>query len=680
MGPIFYEDLSPSPPSLPLLQGHYAGYQFTNNTPSPINGAWVQLSNFTGGDVQLAPGQASSEQLPNLAHGASADVYFYLYAPTNTASAQQHNVTLFDRRPDLAGASQLCSSSFQYTAVTNVTQATANKVNTATSFSNPPDIGAVMTMTVTGATGTIGSNNYFDMTPAAVVNGPSAWAPNAFELLSAKINIDLDGSGAVDHTDKLDWTFTDPSSANRDYTITYVFKVLGSAPAVISTTPIQDISSGTQIKHTDMSSWTTTTVQPITPPLNTTVLSKSADPTLIKTNTPTTVTYTVTATNSSTTQAVSLDDFTDTLPPDATYQPGTSTFKGAPIADPSISGQTAVWVGPWSVSANSSSGLSYKVTMDGPAGTQSNSVISHIGTTIIDTTADTTDDAPATSTVTLVPQLPTMSIKKSVNASMASPGDVLTYTVIVSNGTVAYGSGGVPNATFTDSLKGLQGDATLVAGSPKASAGTVTVGSQGLTWSGPMAAGAHVTVTYQVKVNSPDNGPHKLKNTIVSDSVGSNCSSSSPASSCSTSTPVADVTVLKQVCGSQSPTACGQGGTGPWEPSTSLPSGGTAYWEITVTNTGQVALSGVSVNDPVTPACSTAAGTFSVAPGGKVNVFCSTSNVTASMANVATATYPRVGAPAPADPMTTGPSTASVSVVASAPAPAVGPPAPPVTG
>ena len=378
---------------------HYSGYEFTNNTGSTITGAFVQLDTFTGGVVSLATNQSPFEQLPDMAPGTSANVYFLLATSGATSTAQTHTIHLFNERPNLAGVTELCNTTFTYTSVASTITASANKVNTTVEVSNPPAIGSLMTMTVTGSTGTIGSQQVFDETPAA----DPTWPANVFELLSAQTTLQLTGNTSPTVNNNF---LIYSASVSQNYTIVYTFKILGPTSASIPVSPIQEIASGANIKHTTNGS--TSSIAPIS---NSTTLAKQASPTTIRAGVPTTVTYTVTATNTSPSDDNFLDDFTDTLPPDATYIAGSSKFNNVTVPDPNISGSTAVWVGPsstgsnpsgWDVPANGSSTLSYQVTMDGPAGTQTNSVIGHIGTTIIDTTPSTTDDVPATSTVTLV--------------------------------------------------------------------------------------------------------------------------------------------------------------------------------------------------------------------------------------------------------------------------------------
>jgi uncharacterized repeat protein (TIGR01451 family) len=63
--------------------------------------------------------------------------------------------------------------------------------------------------------------------------------------------------------------------------------------------------------------------------------------------------------------------------------------------------------------------------------------------------------------------------------------------------------------------------------------------------------------------------------------------------------------------------------------------GGTATFTITVTNTGDVALTNVTVSDPLSPNCNRTIGTL--APGASTSYTCTRANVTANFTNVAVA-------------------------------------------
>ncbi|SHL19464.1 DUF7617 domain-containing protein [Actinacidiphila paucisporea] len=120
------------------------------------------------------------------------------------------------------------------------------------------------------------------------------------------------------------------------------------------------------------------------------------------------------------------------------------------------------------------------------------------------------------------------------------------------------------------------------------------------------------------------------------------------------------VSVNKEICAGSSH-ACGPGGAGPWVKSS--PVGllqvlGTAYWRITVTNAGPVDATDVTVNDPTTPSCSHAAGTFTLASGTSRQVYCSSFLLALPLKNTATASFVALNSPYGTHPTTTDPSSA----------------------
>ncbi|MER7702538.1 hypothetical protein ABTX81_06545 [Kitasatospora sp. NPDC097605] len=121
---------------------------------------------------------------------------------------------------------------------------------------------------------------------------------------------------------------------------------------------------------------------------------------------------------------------------------------------------------------------------------------------------------------------------------------------------------------------------------------------------------------------------------------------------------VPSLTVLKEVCTSANAADCAGGGPGPWAASTTIPSGNTAHWRITVTNNGTIPVSGITLTDSVSPSCVTAAGTFDLAVGASRQIFCDLANVTQRTVNTVTASFPGPGG----TPITTPPSEATVEV------------------
>ncbi|WP_197288288.1 hypothetical protein [Nocardia sp. NRRL S-836] len=94
-----------------------------------------------------------------------------------------------------------------------------------------------------------------------------------------------------------------------------------------------------------------------------------------------------------------------------------------------------------------------------------------------------------------------------------------------------------------------------------------------------------------------------------------------PGSAC-----LPNVVVNKEICASHTPANCKAGGAGPWVKEAPVGVLGllnaTAYWRITVTNNGPIAVSDAYVVDDVEPSCQT--GPFTLQPGESKQVHCST--------------------------------------------------------
>ena len=74
----------------------------------------------------------------------------------------------------------------------------------------------------------------------------------------------------------------------------------------------------------------------------------------------------------------------------------------------------------------------------------------------------------------------------------------MTYTVTVTNEGPGDYTAAAP-ASFADDLSDVLDDATYVAGSETADAGTASFSDPTLSWTGVLAAGADATITYQVR-------------------------------------------------------------------------------------------------------------------------------------------------------------------------------------
>ena len=231
----------------------------------------------------------------------------------------------------------------------------------------------------------------------------------------------------------------------------YTFIAVGSTVAPTSVTPVNYIASGTQIKHTDTSGFTAS-LAPILPTENKLLLSKTASPAQLP-GTGGTVTYTVTLSNTGTIDA-NIDDFVDVLPAGASFVAGSARFRGSPIPDPYIAGQTLTFVGVFGVTAGGTSALTYSAVLPGTTGTYVNSATGHIAITSIDTSLDTTDTAPATATV----QVGVLSASPVANDDTVGTNEdtPVTYDVIAND---TDPNGDINPASVTITAQGSSGNA-----------------------------------------------------------------------------------------------------------------------------------------------------------------------------------------------------------------------------
>ena len=125
--------------------------------------------------------------------------------------------------------------------------------------------------------------------------------------------------------------------------------------------------------------------------------------------------------------------------------------------------------------------------------------------------------------------IPGLTIVKTANTSAAVPGQVVGYTVTITD------SGQTPytGAVVTDDLTGVLDDA-VYDNDAAATAGSVSYAAPVLTWTGSLSPGGSATITYSVTVDNPDTGDKLLINTVASSAAGSTCppgTTSSPARS-----------------------------------------------------------------------------------------------------------------------------------------------------
>ena len=180
-------------------------------------------------------------------------------------------------------------------------------------------------------------------------------------------------------------------------------------------------------------------------------------------------------------------------------------------------------------------------------------------------------------TVSVAVQIPALSITQTSNATHAVPGQQVGFTLTITD------TGPTPytGITVTDTLKML--DDAAYGNDAAATTGTVSYASPVLTWTGDLAPGATVTITYSVTVDNPDTGDKTLDAAAASTAPGSSCPPGSGNVGCAIIVPVLTPALTITAAAS---------------PATATP-GQTVTYTITVTDSGQTPYTGATVTDPL---------------------------------------------------------------------------------
>lgn len=227
------------------------------------------------------------------------------------------------------------------------------------------------------------------------------------------------------------------------------------------------------------------------------------------------VEYTLTYTNTGlvdVTGATFSDDLSDVL--------DDAAFVGDPIASSGsvdVEGDTLTWTG--TLSAGASVTVTYAVEVANPL-TGNGSLINAAtadprfpprwpGGVCPDDAAEC--DAPDSSTDVLT-SVRSLAFTKASDATRISVGQMVVYTLTVTN----IGAGDYTEAepaTIVDSMAGVLDDA-VYNGDATAPAGDIVFMGTTLEWTGPLAAGETITVTYSVTTNSRISGDGILANIV----------------------------------------------------------------------------------------------------------------------------------------------------------------------
>lgn len=226
--------------------------------------------------------------------------------------------------------------------------------------------------------------------------------------------------------------------------------------------------------------------------------------------------YSVALTNTSTenatsdTPAVVTDDLTQ-VQDDGSYNLDAAASSPSGPGTISYDSPKLTWSGP--LAAGQTSTLTYSVTLNNTASAGDRDVTNtaYIG----DASTDTPASCEPASTLCATTQtlLPALAITKSQSRTSVSDGETITYTVTVTNvGPGNYTAG--HRASMIDDFSDVSDDATYN-DDASATSGDLSVSgaSSIVSWSGELAAGGSVTITYSVTYHANQGGDHVLAGT-----------------------------------------------------------------------------------------------------------------------------------------------------------------------
>ncbi|UJF35799.1 DUF7507 domain-containing protein [Paenibacillus hexagrammi] len=203
-----------------------------------------------------------------------------------------------------------------------------------------------------------------------------------------------------------------------------------------------------------------------------------------------TVVYTVNVSNTGNIPAALT--FTDTIPNGTTFVPNSVIINGVPLTG----AEPAAGFSAGTVAPGATTRILFSVVIDSLPTQQQISNQGTVSYTFIPPDGVTRSGSIVTNTVTFPVSAPNVTLVKSSNATDAVTGDVITYSIVVTNS----GIEPVNDVRFVDPIPAgtqLVPNSVTVAGSPVAGASPAT----GVTI-GTIAPGGSVTVTFRVTVTS----------------------------------------------------------------------------------------------------------------------------------------------------------------------------------
>ena len=328
-----------------------------------------------------------------------------------------------------------------------------------------------------------------------------------------------------------------------------------------------------------------------TPP----VITKAFSPNPIAVNGASTLTFTLANSNSIALTGVT---FTDSLPSGlqvASTPSAATTCGGTPTWSPAAGATTLTFGSPTggTIPANNSCTVSVNIT--GTAAGSYQNVSGFISSTNGGTNTGSTGSATASITVL---QPPGMTKLFSSNPILAGGSSTLTFTITNPNQ-----NDSLTGLTFTDTFPTSPG--AMIVASPLTttnscggtlfdnSGGALAAGDPGIRLTGGTITSGG-TCTVSVIVTAPTTGSYANTSGAVSSTNGGTGNIASNTLTVNAASPA--IGLLKQVSTSA---------TGPWTSFVAVTTGSNIYYQFTIENSGDVALTSVSLTDPSLPSAAT---------------------------------------------------------------------------
>ncbi|MCT1477154.1 isopeptide-forming domain-containing fimbrial protein [Microbacterium sp. p3-SID336] len=368
------------------------------------------------------------------------------------------------------------------------------------------DPGAVLTYTVTGV-----NTGETALDPVEIVDDLSGVLAHAAYNGDAAATVDGDPANAPALAgDRLTWTGALPVGAT--VTVTYSVTVAADAGGSV----LENTASGSATPPGGVPPIETppaTTENPVNEPGF--ALSKSADPaTGSRVDPGSVITYTVTGVNTGETAldpVTIADDLSGVLAHAAYNDDATATLSDGTVSTPVVSGEELSWQGVLGLGQRVT--ITYSVTVHGDAAGATVANLA-VGTATAPGGAELTPPPATTEHRVGTPGFVFAKTADPGTGTAVAAGSVVTYTLTGTN----TGETGLDEVVITDDLAGvlrhadLRGSMTATVGE-RAVAAPVVEGT-GLRWTGSLAEGESVTITYAVTVHADAAGA-SLRNVAV---------------------------------------------------------------------------------------------------------------------------------------------------------------------